>query len=410
MKRQVQDLKDEERIEREEQQLKEQYRKEMEDEKKKLEKAKAEKEQKKQLLLEGPTKEELARMKLEEELAKKEQKKQEQQERLDRLYQKMTEEPQSEQRAASPPIPTLRNRNSLGTAAPPKSPPIPVLQSKQGDEPNIFTTAVGTAMVPLQPSLPVASNFPAIIPPLSFPQEPSDDAQRQEVTLRSPPDLPPQQQQFPMSVNQQPVSIHSASQVEVIPVVPQPVKPKHSADVLKGLSDLKSHIKQQATSFTSQAETQQQQSTLPLNSLWPQHPTMAFPQQRGRGNRKEPNIVTATPTASGAFEEFSRLKYQESTSSRMKLWQQYPEPPRTSTALELQQDALLSHQQQQLNRAEEMSSNISKSLFLLLAKVLFHACIIVTVFLYINFITPPFHLLPSFLSLSPTPSSHPWLF
>ena len=349
MKRQLQDLKDDERIKKEEEELKERYRKERDDEQKKLEKAKAEKERKKQLETEGPTKEELARMKLEEELAKKEQKKREQQERLDRLYQKMTEEPQSDQRVASPPIPTLRNRNSLGAAAPPKSPPIPTLHAKQGDEPSIPVTATKTTLVPPQPPFPVASNV--ILPPSSHP---SDDAQQQTQVSFTPADFHPHQQQFPEY--QQPLPPRSSSPVQLIPVVQQPFKPKHSAEVLKGLSNLKNHIKQQATSFTSQTETQPM--PLQLDSHWTQRLTMALPQQRGKGDRMEPRTIkVAAAPAPSALEEFTKLKYQEPTSSRMEFWQQYPEPPRTNTALELQQDALLRHQQQQLHvdRAEERS-------------------------------------------------------
>ena len=179
----------------------------------KLEKAKAEKELNKQLKSEGPTKEELVRMKFEEELAKKAKKQQEHQEKLDKLYQKMSEGPCTDQRAASPPIPALRNK-----AGPPRSPPIPTLRQKQTTE--------------------MVSPLPdprAIAIPHSHQLKPQDTVSHQPksqdtVTARprAVPNIP--EEQSPVvrvsvqpSVDYQPPQ-RSSSPVQIIPVTTNPVR------------------------------------------------------------------------------------------------------------------------------------------------------------------------------------------
>ena len=218
MKKQLADLRDNERIEREEKQLKTRYKKELTEEQMKLEKAKAEKELNKQLKSEGPTKEELVRMKFEEELAKKAKKQQEHQEKLDKLYQKMSEGPCTDQRAASPPIPALRNK-----AGPPRSPPIPTLRQKQTTE--------------------MVSPLPdprAIAIPHSHQLKPQDTVSHQPksqdtVTARprAVPNIP--EEQSPVvrvsvqpSVDYQPPQ-RSSSPVQIIPVTTNPVRSNESA-------------------------------------------------------------------------------------------------------------------------------------------------------------------------------------
>ena len=334
MKKQLADLRDNERIEREEKELLIRYKKELSGEQMKLEKANAEKALKKQLQSEGPTKEELARMKLEEELAKKAKKQQEQQEKLDRLYQKMSEGPSSDHRAASPPIPALRNK-----PGPPRSPPIPTLRQKQTTE--TLSDPQATA-IPHQPK-----PHNTVSPPHQLkPKDTVPSPQSQDTAVVPKPQPVPSilEEQSPVvRVSVQPSVEYqrSSSPVQIIPVTNNPVRSNESAKLLKGLSSLKNHIKQRTTLLS---ETNPGTHT---TSDLPKHPRMA---QQWRDSETQ-----AGPTST-AMEEFTRLKYKQPTESRMGLWQQYPEPPRTNTALEMQQDAMLKYQQQQLDRAREQNS------------------------------------------------------
>ena len=243
----------------------------------------------------------------------------------------------TDQRAASPPIPALRNK-----AGPPRSPPIPTLRQKQTTE--------------------MVSPLPdprAIAIPHSHQLKPQDTVSHQPksqdtVTARprAVPNIP--EEQSPVvrvsvqpSVDYQPPQ-RSSSPVQIIPVTTNPVRSNESAKLLKGLSSLKNHIKQRTTLFTeTNPGTNSEHTTSDLSK----HPRM--PQ------RWSDSVTQAAPAhapTSTAMEEFTRLKYKQPTESRMGLWQQYPEPPRTSTALEMQQDAMLKYQQQQLDRAREQNS------------------------------------------------------
>lgn len=376
LKKQLDDMKDNERIEREEKQLRERYKKEIVEEQNKLEKANLEKKHKQQMTSEGPTKEELARMKLEEELAKKAKKQQEQQAKLDMLYEKMTEGPRFDQRVASPPIPALRNRNSIGTGiGPPKSPPIPALQKRQASEhteaassmhlpPNTSTPVTQTQSIPSVVSQPLS--VPAVIPqsvsaashqPYVIPNQVS----LEQTSVNSVP-LQPSTENYPPLRLPPPPPHRSSSPVQILPVTqPQAaVRSNESARLLRGLSNLKQQIRQRATSMAAPAEGNQTSTSAQQASS--QRPAIAFP-QRLKGARREPQATSAVdpPPASSALDEFNRLKYNQPTESRVGLWQQYPQPPRTNTALEIQQDAMLRHQQQMLDRARARERNTETS-------------------------------------------------
>lgn len=362
MKKQLEELKDEERIKKEGQQLKERYAKELEYEMAK-EKAKAEKEKTESGNTTVLSKTELARMKYEEELARKERRKREQQEKLDKLYQKMTEQPNTDHRVASPPIPTMRDRNSL-------SPPIPTLRNRNSS-PAVPTLRVQQETVPTNTAPPVSSaNMPASLLSANLPSNVPASSRSATVLATAPSTGIP----VPQHVGQAPL-LHQASlpvvaptvqpldhhlistqtlpaaqkPVQIIPVT-QPSQPKGSAEILKNLFDLKTQIKHQATSVTALPGSNQPVHQPP----WQSRPIMAFPSRKRDHTQSH---ASAVPAAS-ALNEFTRLKHRQPSCEEF--LKQHPDQPRTNTALEAQQAALLTHQQQQLSKTRGQQSKPCK--------------------------------------------------
>lgn len=218
--------------------------------------------------------------------------------------------------STSPPVPTLRNRLQqhhqppLDTEVPPHehtdappprgSPPVPALRNKIGLE-----------------ATSIATDGESDGPPLRVSNSPPVPAVRNKmargVTLADPPTLADQPR--PVARDQ--------------PPLPETKVQKDSADVIKGLSDLRKHLQGEQSRVAKQSG-----ATIFSNAMLPK-PRLAGPWVR-RGD--------AAPS-SAALKEFIALK-----SSRDEFSEKFPNVPQSKAALDAEQVALLRHQEENLTR------------------------------------------------------------
>lgn len=263
------------------------------------------KEEKKKVEEPTMTKQEQVEQKLWEELEKKKRKEREEEERLQRLADKMASNAQPYYNSYKQPTPIVR------AAMPPRSPPIPTLRNKSATPP-VPPALGGTVMEPPPTVVTPPTNTAPPLVPNSFPQTPPNHQ------IRSGP------RQAPPTTNQAPPS-HASSSPEVIKMDPPTSSDGH---ILQNLSMLKDQIRKNIK--TSQ----------PLSPPIKLKPSIPKRQQ-------QQDKPTDKPTQE-SIDTFNSIKYSRPTSSKMSFWRQYPAPPKTRTSLEIQQDALLQHQQDRL--------------------------------------------------------------
>ena len=228
------------------------------------------------------SKQELAEQRLREELERKRMREEEEKEQLERLAEKMAADsrPSWKQRSLSPPIPTLRNKPSPDHPTHTSSPPIPALRPKI-DTPTQNEYTEQTDMYPVRPSTYQKSNEDAIAGHVT-----------DHMTM---------------------VSRPPSTEVQIIPHHQSLHRRKPSQEILQGLSDLKNHIRKNINSASE---------PVPLPS--------------------RPSIPMVKPNS--ALQQFNKLKYSKPSEQRAQFWKEFPDPPRSNTALEIQQEALLRHQ------------------------------------------------------------------
>ena len=325
-KQMQQEMVEEQRLQQERQKLKQQYQSEIENEVLKkdhgADSVKTETKDTVSVMNKG----ELVRLKYEEEMRKKQLKQKEQQERLDQLAEKMATLPQSVYtQSVSPPIPTIRARSSgtRSTMMPPAHKTMSKCEIKNGssrhkslsnDLSECRQYPLVQEVYPLPSQTPSQSIMPAVI---------------QTKSVQSSQTLPSPELQI---ISSAPLSASDRKQ-----------------EVLKILGTIKEqvkHAKHQIPNHNESTHLMSHPVTTHLSSTRP-HPD---------------NVHTHNQDDVDATKTFTDLKYKGMSASRMEFWKQYPQPPRTNSALELQQSALLTQQSRKLERASEHTSQESKQI------------------------------------------------
>ena len=258
------------------------------------------------------SKQELAEQRFKEELEKKKLREKEEQERLQLLADKMANDVKPDwTRQQSPPIPTLRDNPH--PAPPPKSPPIPTLRDNPRPTESPPVPTLGRPATP-----PKSPPIPAIQSKL-LKNETTPQALPQSYSAITLPQAPP--------ISHTHLDTPSP---EVIKLSPQ--QSTTDSNVLQNLSILKNQLRKNL-------------------------PTYKKPDSHPPPIKLKPIIPNPKPQPplQDAVNTFNQIKYSRPTDSRLSFWRQYPEPPRTNTALEIQQDALLHHQRQR----DQDSINVS---------------------------------------------------
>ena len=313
-KKQQEEEQEEMRIKNEAERLRQRALKEMEAEKDHVDEDQSPPSISKPLL----SKQELAEQRFKEELEKKKLREKEEQERLQLLADKMANDIKPEwTRQQSPPIPTLRDNPRL--TAPPKSPPIPTLRDNPRPTAPPKSPPIPTLRDNPRPT--ESPPIPALRHPATPPKSPIPAKLLKNDT--TPPALPPQSYSA-IALPQAPPTNHThfdTPSPEVIKLPPQ--QSTTDSNVLQNLSILKNQLRKNLPAY------KKPDSYPPPIRLKPVIPSPK-PQ----------------PPAQDTVNTFNQIKYSRPTDSRISFWCQYPEVPRTNTALEMQQDALLQHQQQ----------------------------------------------------------------
>ena len=339
------------------------------------------------------TAQEIAEQKFKVELERKRKKQEEEEEQLNRLAEKMASDskPSWKQRSSSPPIPTLRNKPSVQIPAYPSAnvPPRPssnvMTNNPMSSVPTHPSSYVPThpssngpanpsSNGPTHPSSYVPANGPAN--PLSYgPAHPSSNGPTHPLSYvpangpanplsygpahpsSNGPTHPTYQVPFSPQTDQPSSHVPSHPSSPPIPTL-RPRRDSHnnsrqrnslsrpagashvttidhpssstgqqipnvqmqppSKELLKGFSDLKNHIRKSMIATAADSTTHNR-------------PRMA-----------PPTMTTPTPAS---FTQFNQLKFNRPKETRAKLLNDHPEPPRTNTALEMQQQSLLRLQQ-----------------------------------------------------------------
>ena len=325
-KQKQQEIAEEQRLKQERQTLNQQYQSEIENEAmKKDHDADAVKTETKNTM---PVvdKGELVRLKYAEEMQKKRLKQKEQQERLDQLAEKMATLPQSVYtRSTSPPIPTIRARSSQtsSTLMPPTDNPCSKSEIENSPRRCMYIDS-NSSECDQQPFVQEISSLPS-------------QTGRQFV--------------FPTVV--QTKSLQSSQRLpspglQIISSAPLSASDKKQ-EVLKILGTIKKQVKQAKQHIPSQTEsshTMPQPVVASFSDMW-HHPDNTY-------NHSRDDVY--------AMKTFTDLKYKDMSASRMEFWEQYPQPPHTNSALELQQSALLTEQSRKLERSSERTSQEGKQI------------------------------------------------
>ena len=365
-----------ERLEKERKKLEEDFKRERERERQREEEAKRKNEQ---LKREAEEKKRQAALKAEEEQRREaEQERQLAEARLRALTERMAQPlPQQQRRAYSPPIPTLRNKDnyqnpnvnpvpsstvavtaheqSLMTVAQEgptvfrsTSPPVPAVLKKMAQEQQaaqnepkvdgaapqtqIATTRVGTNLPPSQTQRQPNSSSSSLLPAATSHRGPPRDHHAQQ------PPLP--QTSTPAAAAA--TTVQPAGAATTIPSTgDQP------SDILKQLATMRMHLQSELAKKDA-LHVQQQRSDHHGDGVYHHHGERGG----GRVQQRAPKIAgpkIARPKDSAtmsALNQFTHLKY--TNPSRGDFVNRYPDVPDTESVLELQQDALLRHQERQL--------------------------------------------------------------
>lgn len=307
------------RLEKERKKLEEDFKHEREREKQREEEAKRKNEEMKREAEEKKRKAE------EEKRREAERERQLADARLNALAERMAQ-PLPERRTYSPPIPTLRNKNHDEQAVNPPppsvpqeqptfrslSPPVPAVLKKLAEEKQTVTQGESEAQLSLSQAAPKAGASLTVPPSSSYSKLPqhlpvNNSLRRQE--LSQPPTS---------SIQPAPSTMMTADQ---------------PSDILKQLAAMRMHLQ----SELAKKDGLQGNTHVGIFEKGRQ------PKPRAPGPRvarpKDNSVLTA-------LNQFTHLKY--ANSARKDFVSKYPEPPDTESVLELQQDALIRHQEQQL--------------------------------------------------------------
>ena len=265
------------------------------------------------------TPQQLVELQLKEENEKKRIKEEEERRRLERLAEKMASDtrPAWKQRSLSPPIPTLRGNRSPQIPPYPSAHP-PVEPHPQAPIQNSMPPPPETVTHPPERMPRPSNNDRSHSPPI-----PTHRTNRTVTSGRGQVDahaMEPPNHHIPTSTNNERGHMtagHVTSAAGHVTNGQVPVyEREQSRELMKGLSDLKQQIRS-TMSTTSATEASRQRN--PVHS-------------------KRNSLSSAT------LQQFNRLKYARPSEGRMRFLSQYPDLPRTNTALETQQEALLQHQ------------------------------------------------------------------
>ena len=317
-KQKQQELKEEKRLQQEVQRLKQQYQSEMENEAVKKDHDVIAVKTETENMTTATDKAEIVRLKYEEEMQKKKRKQKEQQEGLDRLAEKMATLPQSVYiRSSSPPIPTIRAKSSQISSTPV---PLTSNSSNKSEIKDSLCRSECSRNPVLHGihSLPTQTGSQFVLPAVN-----QTNSKQSSQRLPSP-------------------------ELQIIASAPLSASVKKQ-EVLKILSTIKEqvkHAKRQIPNHSEKCHKMSQPFVRSVSGIWQLH-----------GNASSQNQADVDAT-----KKFTDLKYKDMSLSRMEFLEQYPQPPRTNSALELQQSALLVQQSRKLERAGECTSPESKQI------------------------------------------------
>ena len=341
----MEEQKELDRLENDRKKIEEDFKKERERERQREEEAKRKNEQMKR---EAEEKKRQAALKAEEEQRREaEQERQLAEAKLRALAERMAQ-PLPQRRSYSPPIPTLRNKDNHQNTNPPL--PSSVVAQEQSlvmmaQEQPVFRS--------LSPPVPAVLKKMAEQQQTQAQTEPEESSAAQvpmRVGANSPPLLQTQRQQssfmLPPSSSSSEIPHHGPPRDQVQPLPPtsnatiRPAAPtaiasaSQPSDILKQLAAMRMHL----------------QSELAKKDAIQGRPDHTGIFERARQQKpKMPGPRIARPKDSAtlnALNQFTHLKY--TNPSRGDFVSKYPELPNTESVLELQQDALLRHQEQQL--------------------------------------------------------------
>ncbi|XP_003384803.1 PREDICTED: trichohyalin-like [Amphimedon queenslandica] len=363
--KQLEDEKEENRIKQEMKYLHLQTEREREREKERVEMKVTDSskvEEQDQFKDEGLSKQEIVEKKYREDLERKKMKKQLEQERLDRLADKMASShvddnnyqqytPPTAPPPRSPPIPTLRNKpNTIQQEQPPieESRPIPtplIDNPAPSQAPPIYHTQCEPQAPPIYHTQcePIVSPSPDVVRlPVEGEGAGLNNGMKQTLSLlknqliRNLAQSEHERINNRQNRNNNPPSLFHS---DVRPTydshsVPQP----HSHS-----THSHSHRVPQPHSHSMQPHAHFTHSHLRQPHSCSTHSHNPVPMMKP--------VIPRGPAPPDAVNTFNRIKYGgPPTDSRLSFWRQYPEPPSTTDDLELQQEALLHHQRKERER------------------------------------------------------------
>ena len=328
MKRHLEEAEEEERLRVEREELLKRGQREIEQE--------ANEKRKRDTMVKSPvvhtpllTKQELAEQSLKEALERDKRKKQEEQERLDRLANKMAAHSDPDwKRTPSPPIPALASRSkvmSIGEISTSVTNVPTSITNVPTNVPTIVPTSVPSSILPNVPPTNIPTNVPTSVTTIVSTSIPSN-----------------------ISSNVPPTNVPKSDRALVSPevqILPHPSQQPHNAShgkasddavshrVLENLSNLKTRLKRYQLPSERSTATK---TTIATGPTVANRPIIARP-----SNRIAPRDVV---------DEFNSIKYNRPSQSRLQYWSDHPQIPRTNTSLEMQQTALLNHQKDKLDK------------------------------------------------------------
>ena len=324
---------------------------EMEDEMKKNKHIEELDQQQTKPVLQQLSAQELAERRLKEELAKKKKKEEEDKARLERLAEKMASDSrpawkQARQRVPSPPIPTLRNKehsqspatnNHTSSQMPTNSSNVHAHQAPP--DPRVHTPQLVADQYHVQND-PVPIDRHTFSPPIPTLRNTRNDRTPDAATGRQNNgqtvyQSEPTNDYRPLWVGTtRRESSHMTTAGQTQPEVVPPhnnhasFQRENSRELLEKFSDLKKHIRQTMTTTSATERTRQRNPVLKHNS--------------------NPALLPLPPppplSSAATLEQFNQLKIARPSEARRRFLNEFPDPPRSNTALEVQQEALLNHQ------------------------------------------------------------------
>lgn len=334
----MEEQKELERLEKERKKLEEDFKRERERERQREEEAKSKNEEIKR---EAEEKKRQAALAAEEEQRREaEQERHLAEARLRALAEKMSQ-PLPQRRTYSPPIPTLRNKENH---------PPPQSSVTTNEQSQIVDRHEETVFLSSSPPIPAVLKKMAKEQKTHTQSETKESATLSQVQARvrgtnSPPSAMQAQQQSSSSVRELPASIskvprggsplQSATQPAGSTTVSASNQP---SDILKQLAAMRMHLQSELAKKDALQAQQRPEYAGMLES--DRH------QQQRHARMPGPRIARPKDGATlNALNQFTQLKYTNPL--RGDFVRKYPDFPETGSVLELQQDALLRHQEQQ---------------------------------------------------------------